>query len=205
MDTSNNTIYFSFLIDSQIPEISPEGTVVIFLDGVGVTRDKVNYDLTDNRYGEAMVSAVENIFGKRLTYTCFQISDEISIIIDDITSFTNLIGAHYRTHDEICGLMAQTFALEFEKLYGHRTFFHIRIHCIGNNDRERYISWRKEYTKLAVYTYFAIHEGVWRWFYDKYNKDQLIPIMMREGIYDKLLGNRRYLEGRLLVVDVEKN
>ncbi len=191
---SSETAYFSKILDDALPELPTHSPAVLFFDGVGVTRDRKNYDLTEPGYGDAMLGAAKILCGE-VTYTCFQVSDELSIVFPDITLFAARIKAHYLTHDELCGLAVQTFSEAFSSIYGRKTHFHVRIHAIGLKDCSRYIAWRKEYTKKAVYTYFLIHEGKWRGGYSSYSKEELLSLIMRKGLYKKLLQNRRYIEG----------
>lgn len=194
MSSSSETVYFSKILDEALPELPAGSPAVLFFDGVGVTRDRENYDLTEHRYGDAMLGAAKILCGEA-PYTCFQVSDELSIIFPDITAFASRINAHYLTHDELCGLSAQIFSEEFFAIYGKRTRFHVRIHALKPEDCSRYIAWRKEYTKKAAYTYFMIHEGVWKGAYGKYEKKELLSLIIRKGLYKKLSQNRRYIEG----------
>lgn len=194
MSSSSETVYFSKILDEALPELPPHSPAVLFFDGVGVTRDRENYDLTEPGYGDAMLSAAKILCGE-VPYTCFQVSDELSIIFPDITAFASRINAHYLTHDELCGLSAQIFSEEFSVFYGKKTRFHVRVHPLRPEDHNRYIAWRKEYTKKAVYTYFLIHEGEWKGAYGKYEKKELLSLIIRKGLYKKLSQNRRYIEG----------
>lgn len=194
MPSSSETAYFSKILDDSLPELPAHSPAVLFFDGVGVTRDRRNYDLTKPEYSYAILGATRKLCGET-PHTCFQISDEISIIFPDISSFASQINVHYLTHDEICGLAVQTFSEEFSVIYGERARFHVRVHSIKPEDVSRYIAWRKEYTKKAVYTYFLIHEGKWNGAYGKYRKEELLSVIMREGLYKKLLQNRKYVEG----------
>lgn len=194
MPSSSETIYFPKILDDTLPELPAGGPAVLFFDGVGVTRDRENYDLTKPGYRDAMLGAAKLLCGE-VPYTCFQVSDELSVIFPDITPFASRIKAHYLTHDELCGLAVQTFSEAFSSIYGKKTHFHVRIHTIKAEDCSRYIAWRKEYTKKALYTYFLIHEGKWRGGYSSYSKEELLSLIMRKGLYKKLVRDRRYIEG----------
>ena len=191
---SLETLYFPKILDDALPELSAGSPAVLFFDGVGVTRDRENYDLTEPGYGDAMLSAAKILCGE-IPYTCYQVSDELSIIFPDITAFASRINAHYLTHDELCGLAVQIFSEEFSAIYRKKTHFHVRMHALRPEDCNRYIAWRKEYTKKAVYTYFLVHEGVWKGAYGKYEKKELLSLIIRKGLYKKLSQNRRYIEG----------
>lgn len=194
MPSSSETAYFPKILDDALPELPAHSPAVLFFDGVGVTRDRGNYDLTKHGYGDAMLDAAKILCGE-IPHTCFQVSDELSIIFPDITLFAARIKAHYLTHDELCGLAVQTFSEAFSSIYGKKTHFHVRIHTIKAEDCNRYIAWRKEYTKKAVYTYFLIREGVWKGAYSKYEKKELLSLIIRKGLYKKISQNRRYIEG----------
>ena len=196
MNLSDDTTYFSSLINKETFELCREKPVLFFLDGVGVTRDREKYDLSDNRYSDAMLSAAEKLCGDIPTLF-FQISDEISIVIFDVQAFADQVSAHYITHDEFCGLAGQIFSSEFFEIYGRRTLFHIRVHNIKAEDCKRYISWRRSYTRQALYTYLAVRKGVWRKEYECCSHKELVSMLIRRGLYGRLMGNRRYLEGTI--------
>ena len=194
MNETKDTLYFSEILNDALPELPADSPTVLFFDGVGVTRDRENYNLTDPRYGDAMLDASRVLCGE-IPHTCFQISDELSIIFPNIGSFASRINAHYLTHDEICGLSAQAFSEEFSNIYEKKTRFHVRIHTLRPEDCNRYIAWRRKYTKKAVYIYFLISKGAWKSEYRLYEEKELLSIIMRNGLYGKFIKNRRYVEG----------
>lgn len=188
--------YFPSLINAQSQEIPSGKPVVIFLDGVSVTRNKEDYDLFDWKYGTSMITATMGLF-EDVPFMFFQISDEISIITRDIKALAEKLNAHYITHDELCSLIGQAFSTGFSKQYGKQTWFHVRMHTVEPNDVERYIKWRQSYTKMAVYTYFAIRKGIWKGEYSNYEPKQLISVFMKQGVYGELRKNRRYIDGTI--------
>ena len=186
--------YFFRLIDAQIPELSAEKPVVIFIDGASVTKDRKEHDLLSDEYGRAMIEAAEEML-EGVRSHLFQISDEISIIIYDVRLFAKKVKASYITHDEISSAVAQRFVPAFCKRYGKQVFFHIRVHNIEPGDCGRYTTWRRTYVRPAVYTYFAISENIWRGVYSEYSVEELITVFKRQKKYKKFIEKKRFAEG----------
>ena len=87
----------------------------------------------------------------------------------------------------------------FCNYYGKDVRFHIRIHNIEPDDRDRYIAWRKAYVRNAVYTYFAIRNGVWRSVYSDYDEEEIKQVLRRAGLSGKLNDIKSFIEGRYIV------
>lgn len=194
-EKSTEDRFFINIIDTQIPEIDTDKPIVIFIDGVGTTRNRKEHDLLDERFGDSMMKAAMQMC-ENVPCRIYQISDEISIIVDDVKKFARNIGASYCTHDELSSLAAQAFVPVFCSSYGKSVRFHIRIHSIAPEDRDRYIAWRKTYVRNAVYTYFAIRSGVWRRAYSDYDEDEIKQVLRRAGLSGKLKDIKRFVDGR---------
>lgn len=190
--------FFIDIIDTQIPEINKDKPVVIFIDGVGTTRNRKEHDLLNIKFGDSMIKAAMRMC-ENVPCQIYQISDEMSIIADDVKKLAENIGASYCTHDELSSLIAQAFVPAFCNYYGKDVRFHIRIHNIEPDDRDRYIAWRKAYVRNAVYTYFAIRNGVWRSVYSDYDEEEIKQVLRRAGLSGKLNDIKSFIEGRYIV------
>ena len=186
--------YFFDTIDRQIPAIDTEKPVVIFIDGVGTTRDRDSHNLLAPAFGDAMLSAARAMCSG-IPCHIFQISDEVSVIIRDIKAFADKVGASYCTHDELSAAAIQHFTPAFCRAYKMNVYFHVRVHNIEASDCERYIDWRRKYVRKAVLTYYAIKTGVWRSDYGSLGGEEIVRILKSYGFCSELKKIRRYIEG----------